>query len=56
MLTAWFYTGIVGALGLGLAGVAVVGGMIAAIWAAVGVHLGRLYDRDRRKKSTTTEG
>jgi AAA family ATP:ADP antiporter len=56
VLTAWFYTGIVSVFSLGLAGVAVVGGMIAAIWAAVGVYLGRLYDRDRRTKQGTKEG
>ena len=55
MVTAWFYTGIVSVFSLGLAGVAVVGGAIAATWAAVGVYLGRLYDRDKRKTQTTTE-
>jgi len=44
--TAWFYTSIVSVFGLGLAGVAVVGAVIAAAWAAVGMYLGRQYDRN----------
>jgi AAA family ATP:ADP antiporter len=47
--TAWFYTSIVSAFGLGLVGVSVVGAVIAVAWAAVGIHLGRHYD-----KSTVT--
>ena len=46
VVTAWFYTGIVSAFGLGLVGVSIVGAVIAVIWAMVGVHLGRVYDRD----------
>ncbi|MDJ0813295.1 MAG: MFS transporter [Woeseiaceae bacterium] len=45
LVTAWFYTGIVGAFGLGLVGVSIVGAVIAIVWAAVGAHLGRQYDR-----------
>jgi AAA family ATP:ADP antiporter len=56
VLTAWFYTGIVSVFSLGLAGVAVVGAAIAAIWAGVGVYLGRLYNRDRGKRHTATKG
>lgn len=43
--TAWFYTSIVSAFGLGLVGVSIVGAVIAVAWAAVGIHLGRHYDR-----------
>lgn len=43
--TAWFYTTIVSVFSLGLAGVAVVGAVVAAAWAAVGIYLGRQYDR-----------
>ncbi len=43
VLTAWFYTSIVGWFSLGLTGVAMVGAIIAAIWAGVGLHLGRTY-------------
>lgn len=45
VVTAWFYTGIVSAFSLGLVGVSVVGAAIAAIWVAVGVHLGRTFER-----------
>ncbi|MDJ0793627.1 MAG: hypothetical protein QNI98_05215 [Woeseiaceae bacterium] len=45
VMTAWFYTGIVGAFGLTLTGVAAVGAVIAAIWVAVGVMLGRKYNQ-----------
>lgn len=47
VVTAWFYTGIVGVFGLGLVGVSIVGAAIAVIWAAVGAHLGRMYERER---------
>jgi AAA family ATP:ADP antiporter len=43
--TAWFYTSIVSAFSLGLVGVSIVGAVIAVAWAAVGIHLGRNYDR-----------
>ena len=43
--TAWFYTSIVSAFSLGLAGVALVGAGIAAAWAAVGIYLGRDFER-----------
>jgi AAA family ATP:ADP antiporter len=45
VVTAWFYTWIVSAFGFGLVGVSIVGAVIAVTWAAVGVHLGRMYDR-----------
>ncbi len=44
VMTAWFYTGIVGAFGLTLTGVAAVGAAIAAVWVAVGLFLGRNYN------------
>ena len=43
--TAWFYTSIVSLFSLSLAGVAIVGAAVAALWAAVGIYLGRCYDR-----------
>lgn len=43
--TAWFYTSIVGAFSLGLVGISIVGAIVAIAWAAVGIHLGRHYDR-----------
>lgn len=45
VVTAWFYTLVVGAFSLTLAGVAIVGAIIAAIWAAVGLHLGKLFEQ-----------
>jgi AAA family ATP:ADP antiporter len=45
MLTAWAFTALTAGLGLGLGAVAVVGAVIAAIWAIVGVYLGRSYTR-----------
>ncbi len=43
--TAWFYTFLTSKLHLGLAGIAIVGAGIAAVWASVGMYLGRLFDR-----------
>lgn len=45
MLTAWAFTLLTAGLGVGLGGVAVVGAGIAAIWAIVGIYLGRSYTR-----------
>lgn len=45
-LTAWAFTGLTQGLGLGLGAVAIVGAVIAALWAMVGVYLGRWYERD----------
>ena len=45
MLTAWAFTLLTTGLGLSLGAVAAVGAGIAALWAAVGVYLGRSYNR-----------
>ena len=45
LLTAWTYTALTTMLGLGLAGIATVAACVAAIWAGVGLFLGRAYDR-----------
>jgi AAA family ATP:ADP antiporter len=45
MLTAWAFTLLTAGLGLGLGAVAAVGAVIAAIWAVVGIYLGRSYER-----------
>ena len=37
----WAFTGLTSVFGLGVAGVAVVGAVIAALWAAIGLILGR---------------
>ena len=44
MVWAWAFTGLTTGLGLGLGAVAAVGAVIAAIWASVGVYLGRSFD------------
>jgi len=44
MLMAWLITGLTQGLGLGLAAVALVGAGIAALWAIVGVYLGRWFE------------
>lgn len=45
MVWAWAFTWLTTALGLGLGAVAAVGAVIAAIWAGVGIYLGRKFDR-----------
>ena len=45
MLTAWAFTFLTAGLGLGLGAVAAVGAGIAALWAVVGIYLGRSYER-----------
>lgn len=45
---AWFFTGLTQGLGLGLAAVAIVGAVIAALWAVVGIYLGRWYERGEK--------
>ena len=45
VITAWVYTALTATLGLGLAGIAAIAAVIAAIWAGAGIFLGRKYDR-----------
>ena len=45
---AWLFTGLTQGLGVGLAGVAIVGAIIAALWAMVGIYLGRWFERDEK--------
>ena len=45
MLTAWAYTGVTALFGLGLSGIAIIGAVVAAAWAATGVYMGRRYER-----------
>jgi AAA family ATP:ADP antiporter len=45
-LTAWAFTALTQGFGLGLAAVAAVGALIAAVWALVGRMLGRSYEAD----------
>lgn len=47
-IMAWLFTGLTQGLGLGLAAVAIVGAVIAALWAVVGIYLGRWFERDEQ--------
>jgi AAA family ATP:ADP antiporter len=44
-LAGWAFAGLTAGLGLGLGPVAVIGGIIALLWALVGFRLGKNYDR-----------
>ncbi len=44
MLSAWAFTGLTQVLGLGLAAVALVGAVVAALWAVIGIYLGRQFN------------
>jgi len=52
MLTAWAFTLLTAGLGLGLGAVAVVGAVIASLWAIVGIYLGKAYARRARDNSS----
>ncbi len=49
MLNAWAFTGLTAGLGMGLGAVAMVGAVIAAIWALTGVYLGRQFNKEQEK-------
>ena len=55
VVTAWFYTWIVSVFSLTLAGVAIVGAVVAALWAAVGLHLGKLFERRTAEAGAESE-
>jgi AAA family ATP:ADP antiporter len=44
MLNAWGFTALTQGVGLGMAAMAGVGALIAALWAIVGIYLGRRFD------------
>ena len=46
-ITAWFFTGLTEGLGLAYTVVGLIGAAIAAVWAAVGLYLGRVYESKR---------
>ena len=52
--SAWFYTLLTTKFGLVLSGIAIVGAVIAGVWATVGVKLGRLFE-DRQKEPADKE-
>ena len=43
MLNAWGFTALTQGMGMGMAAVAGVGAVIAAIWAGIGIYLGRQF-------------
>lgn len=45
MMTAWLHTGLKETLSFGLPGVALVGAVIAAVWAIAGAYLGRTFNQ-----------
>jgi AAA family ATP:ADP antiporter len=46
-ISASLFAGLTDGLGLGLSAVAAIGAGISAIWAAFGVYLGKLYNREK---------
>jgi AAA family ATP:ADP antiporter len=55
MLNAWGFTALTQGLGLGMAAVAGVGALIAAIWALVGIYLGRRFNQSQPVDSSTPQ-
>ena len=49
----WAYTSLTQLLGFGLAGIAVIGALIASIWSLLAVYLGRNFDRHQVVESET---
>jgi AAA family ATP:ADP antiporter len=55
-LWAWLFTLLTTVVGLGMTGVALVGAVIAVVWAFVGSRLGRTYDRSRVSADAEVQG
>ena len=49
----WAYTSLTQLLGFGLAGIAVIGALIASIWSLLAVYLGRNFDKHQLVESET---
>lgn len=49
-VTAWLFTGLTEGLGLGFTAIGVIGATVAALWAGVGIWVGKLYDSKREAK------
>ncbi|MEM9030993.1 MAG: MFS transporter, partial [Pseudomonadota bacterium] len=47
---AWSFTALTSIAGLGVAGVALVGSTIAAVWAAIGLYLGRRFESKQEEQ------
>jgi ATP:ADP antiporter, AAA family len=54
VISGWFFTGLTEGLGLAFTAVGIVGAGIAAIWAGIGIYLGKLYD-GRRNDSKNSQ-
>ncbi|MEE4190185.1 MAG: MFS transporter, partial [Halieaceae bacterium] len=52
-INAWAFTGLTQGLGLGLGAVAIVGAIIAAIWGATGLYLGKVFREQSDDVATT---
>ena len=55
MVTAWVHTGLRELLQFGLGGVAIVGAVVAAVWAVAGIYLGRTYNEALGNNSSKTD-
>jgi len=44
---AWLFTGLTQVMGLGLGGIAIVGGFIASVWSYVALRLGKTFDESQ---------
>ena len=56
VMMGWFYTLLSTGIGLGLAAIAAVGALVAALWAFVGIKLGRSFDaRDKPEAAAAPE-
>lgn len=55
MVTAWVHTGLRELLQFGLGGIALVGAVVATIWALAGIYLGRTYNRSIEEGSSQSE-
>ncbi len=52
----WGFAGLTQGIGLGMSGVAVVGAVICAMWAAVGLVLGKVFDQNRKADADSRTG
>lgn len=55
MVTAWLHTALREVFAFGLGGVAIVGAVVAAVWAVAGIYLGRTYNKAVSENSSKAE-
>lgn len=53
MVTSWVFAGLTQGLGLGLMAMSLIGAGIAAVWAVVGLSLGKAYNREKSPPADT---